>query len=83
MRANMHERRLKEIKEFAEAELRATFPLDAEDFARRTKKDTLDLVAEIERLNGRLEAVCDVLSDADAFDGVISDELVMRAVRGE
>ncbi len=41
-----------------------------------------ELVAEVERLNGRLQAVCDVLSDADAFDGVIHDSDIMEAVRG-
>lgn len=42
----------------------------------------LELSAEVARLEGRLEAVCDVLSDADAFDGVVHQEKVMDAVRG-
>jgi hypothetical protein len=78
----MNEERLKEIKAFAEAELRHTFPLDAMDFAARTKRDTLDLVAEVEELRGRLEAVCAVLSDACAFGEDISALKVLEAVRG-
>lgn len=45
-------------------------------------EEALELAAEVRRLEGRLQAVCDVLSDADAFDGVVDPETVMEAVRG-
>jgi hypothetical protein len=44
--------------------------------------EAAELVAEVERLEGRLEAVCAVLSDAEAFDGVVDASKVLEAVRG-
>ena len=78
----MQEGRLEKIKAWAEEPLRRTFPLDAMEFADTSRRVTLELVAEVKRLNGRLQAVCDVLSNADATDGVIRDGAVMEAVWG-
>lgn len=44
--------------------------------------DGIELVLEVRRLNERLEAVCGVVSDADAFDGVVEANKIMEAVRG-
>lgn len=41
-----------------------------------------ELVAEIERLNGRLEAVCAIVSDACAFGEGLSALRILEAVRG-
>lgn len=43
----------------------------------------LTLVAEVESLNGRLEAVCDVVSNAAAFGDSPEAGRIMEAVRGE
>jgi hypothetical protein len=43
----------------------------------------VELAGEVERLRGRLEAVCAVVSDAAAFGEPVSSVAVMEAVRGE
>lgn len=45
--------------------------------------DVLELALEVRRLEGRLDAVCDVVSDAAAFGEPVSSVAVMEAVRGE
>lgn len=42
----------------------------------------VELVAEVRRLEGRLEAVCAVLSDAEAMGEPVSPERILEAVRG-
>lgn len=42
-----------------------------------------EMVEEIERLRGRLEAVCDVVSAYAAFGEPVSSVAVMEAVRGD
>lgn len=80
----MNEYRLLDIKERIEG--LESKPLHfADDYAfelRQTAQEALELVAEVERLNGRLEAVCGVLWDAAAFGAPVSDLAVMEAVRG-
>lgn len=69
----MREGRLEEIKEATED---AWFVSEVRPFVG-------ELVEEVETLRGRLEAVCDVVSDADAFNGVVEATAIMGAVRGE
>ena len=69
----MHEGRLEEIK--AEA-------LSDKNWVSESDLVILELVAEVECLRGRLEAVCDVVSDACAFGDDVPALRVMEAVRG-
>jgi hypothetical protein len=69
----MREGRLEEIKE---ATAEAWFVSEVRPFVD-------ELVEEVEELRGRLGAVCDVLSDAEAFDEVVNPWKVLEAVRGE
>ena len=71
----MHERRLAEIKAEMTADL---YPREAE-YALAMGRE---LVREVETLRARLEAVCGVLADAAAFDGVVESNKVLEAVRG-
>lgn len=80
----MDERRLEMIKEEAERVAGQVggsggFSLS---YGRKRAAEALELVAEIERLNGRLEAVCAIVSDACAFGEDISALRVLEAVRG-
>jgi hypothetical protein len=69
----MGEGRLEEIKEATED---AWFVSEVRPFV-------AELVEEVRRLNGRLEAVCDVVSDCAPFGEPVSSVAVMEAVRGE
>lgn len=42
-----------------------------------------EMVEEIDRLNGRLQAVCDVVNNAAAFGDSPEAGRIMEAVRGE
>lgn len=44
--------------------------------------DALELVFEVRSLRRRLEAVCQVVSDAEAFGEDLDAEKIMEAVRG-
>jgi hypothetical protein len=44
--------------------------------------EALDLVEEVELLRGRLEAVCAIMTDPNAFYGEEVTVKVMEAVRG-
>lgn len=69
----MEEGRLEEIKEATED---AWFVSEVRPFV-------AELVEEIDRLNGRLQAVCDVVSNAEAFGDSPESGRIMEAVRGE
>jgi hypothetical protein len=70
----MNEGRLERVKEVL-AKLDDAPRYDTNDFANdlfATHQLALELVEEVESLRGRLQAVCDVVSDADAFNGVVT-----------
>lgn len=80
----MHEDRLKKIKGRINLVDLTVYP-DAGvmiESLEEIRQDARVLVAEVERLNGRLEAVCDAVSDACAFGEPVSSVAVMEAVRG-
>lgn len=52
-------------------------------FISEVREDIDDLVSEVRNLRGRLQAVCDVLSDAAAFGDDIPAGKVLEAVRGQ
>lgn len=77
----MDEGRLEQIKEDL-ANLEATSRYDTNDFSNdlfTTNQLAHELVEEVETLRGRLQAVCDVLSDADAFNGVVEANAKAKA----
>jgi hypothetical protein len=45
--------------------------------------DAILLASEVRRLQGRLEAVCGVVSDSSPFGEDLDAEKIMEAVRGE
>lgn len=52
-------------------------------FISEVRPDIAELVAEVRKLRGRLEAVSDALSDAAAFGRVVEANEVLEAVRGQ
>jgi len=83
-RNDMHESQLKWIKERLEGHDVGKYH-DASDMAvgfGEIVNDARDLVEEVERLNGRLEAVCAIVSDACAFGEDLSALRILEAVRG-
>jgi hypothetical protein len=52
------------------------------DFIAACPEIVADLLAEVERLQGRLEAVCAIMTDPNAFYGEEVTVKVMEAVRG-
>jgi hypothetical protein len=51
-------------------------------FISEVREDIAELVAEVRRLNGRLEAVESIMADPNAFYGQDVTDKVLGAVRG-
>lgn len=81
----MREGRLEEIKARLEGHDSGAYH-DASDMAigfGEVVSEALELVEEVEALRGRLQAVCDVLSDAEGFGEDVDPDDVLKAVRGQ
>ncbi len=81
----MHEHRLLVIMNQAKADLsRPFFTADGLQQAMEYRcLDVLELAEYVRALEGRLDAVCDVVSDAAAFGDDIAAACVLEAVRGQ
>lgn len=80
----MDKARLEEIKNESQSVLNVQTDFEwSQTYVNMRAKETLELVAEVERLQGRLEAVCAIMTDPNAFYGEEVTVKVMEAVRGE
>lgn len=80
----MHEHRLLVLENKARADIARVFIREADlrDTMEHKCMDVLELAGRVRELEGRLEAVCDLVSDAVAFDVPVGSEALMEAVRG-
>lgn len=81
----MDEGRLEQVKEDLRKLENGDY-YDTNDYAgalSETGSLAQELVEEVETLRGRLQAVCDVLSDAEAYGEDVDPGKVLEAVRGE
>ncbi len=82
---SLNEGRLEEIKAAVENfDVGAYHGTDMlADAITEIRGEASELIDEVEELRGRLEAVCDIVSDACAFGENLSALRILEAVRGQ